>query len=138
MSTLKEYRKVCVKIARLEKRMEDMRDVSIKSTSDMRNIPSGNRQGSRTEDVVCKLTELSEELQGLYKDKQRLTDEIYSAMEVLNDTEYEVCRRRWLEFMTVEKTAEDTNYSLVHVYRALRSANKKCGYEKCGADWCRL
>ena len=138
MSTLKEYKKVCMKIARLEKRMEDMRDVSIKSTSDMRNIPGGNRQGSRTEDIICKLSELDEELQELYKDKQRLTDEIYSDMEVLNDTEYEVCKRRWLEFMTVEKTAEDTNYSLVQVYRLLRSANKKCSYENCGADWCRL
>ena len=138
MSTLNEYKKVCMKIARLEKRMEDMRDVSIKSTSDMSNIPGGNRQCSRTEDIICKLSELDEELQGLYEDKQRLTDEIYSDMEVLNDTEYEVCKRRWLKFTKVEKIAEDTNYSLVQVYRLLRSANKKCGYEKCGADWCRL
>ena len=138
MSTLKEYRKVCVKIARLEKRMEDMRDVSIKSTGDMRNIPGGNRQGSRTEDIICKLSELDEELQGLYKDKQRLTDERYSDMEVLNVTEYEVCRRRWLKFTKVEKIAEDTNYSSRNVHRIIRTANKKSGYENCGVNWCRL
>lgn len=76
----------------------------------------------------------------LAKEIDRATDEyvdrkqeIIEALETLPEREYGVAHRYYIRYMTLEKIAEDMNYSVTHVWRIKQTAIElleKMGYPK--------
>lgn len=129
MYVFEEYKFICQQIGRLEARIKDMQDISLRSPSDTSGVYAPtNSVTSSTEILGDTLIELREELEKLYTRKIEVLNSIYDKLRILEDNEYKVAKARYIGMLTFEEVAYETGYSLAHVYTLMRSARKKIAF----------
>ena len=79
-----------------------------------------------TENSLIQLVDVEEKFQKCKAEAERVTDEIFKAISSLNDDELEaVLINRYLNYMTIEKTAEFMGYDVSTVKRKVKKAIEK-------------
>lgn len=88
------------------------------------DMPKGGKPID-TADLIIKLVELKERYFDKLMDVTETHEKILDALDVLQDTERNVIRLRYIKGMTIRETAEELMYSERQVYRLQKSALKK-------------
>ena len=96
-------------------------DICAKPMDGMPFAPKG-LVSRKVENAVIEIVMLEDEIATLidyYVDYKR---EVVAALEKLPANEYGVLHRRYIRYMTMEKIAEDMNYSVQHIRRIKKKA----------------
>lgn len=116
--SLKRYKKNLSCIERLEAKLEtlDTRMTSVRSPK-LSDMPRGG-QPVTTEDMILEKIELEERIERLKAKSKKLRSETLEEIDRVEDPRYsEILEGFFIECKSLEEIAENTGYTIRHVYR---------------------
>lgn len=121
--SLKRYKKNLSCIERLEAKLEtlDTRITSVRSPK-LSDMPRGG-QPVTTEDMILEKIELEERIERLKTKSKKLRSETLEEIDRVEDPRYsEILEGFFIDCKSLEEIADDTGYTIRHVYRLYSEA----------------
>lgn len=115
--TLENIKKLDELIVAKKEELQKVRELAVNTVGNSDGMPHAPGVSDKVGNLVVKLVSLQDDLNALIA---RYTDElafIVRLIETLSAEEYGVLHRYYIRRMTLEKIAEDMNYSRIQVWR---------------------